>query len=161
MIGRVMAPFGIKGEVRVRPETDYPQRLAEVDTVCLELPGGREEMARPARVRLTPKGALVRFEGCRDRNDAERLRGAWVKIRPSMVPPLPEGEFYVHQILGLRAVTADGREIGEVTEVIRTGANDVYVAGGKMIPAVRKFIREISLEEGVMVVDLPPEEEAG
>ncbi len=154
-----MAPFGVKGEVRMRPETDFPQRLAELDAVCLELPGGREEVTRPTHVRLTPKGALVRFEGYRNRNDAERIRGAWVKIRPSMSPPLPKGSFYVHQILGLRVVTPEGRELGEVTEVIRTGANDVYVAGGRMIPAVRDFIREINLERGVIVADPPPEED--
>jgi len=152
-----MAPFGTRGEVRVRPETDFPERFVGLREVCLELPEGRAEMARVVQARITPKGALVQFEGCADRTQAEALRGAWVKIRLSMAIPLPEGSYYIHEIVGLRVLTEEGGDLGEVTEVIRSPANDVYVTETTMIPAVREVVREISLEKGTMTVALPPE----
>jgi len=142
----------------VRPETDFPERFARLEQVCLELRGGEERRVRVTRARVTPKGVLAQFEGCDGLAGAEELRGAWVKVRPSMAAPLPEGSYYVHQIVGLRVVTTDGRDLGEVTEVIQTAANDVYVVGEAMIPAVREFVREISLEKGVMVVEMPAED---
>ena len=157
MIGRVVAPFGTRGEVRVRPETDFPERFAGLREVCLELPDGRAEMGRVVQARITPKGALVQFQGCDDRAQAEELRGAWVKIRPSMAIPLPAGSYYIHEIVGLRVFTEEGRDLGEVTEVICSPANDVYVVGEVMIPAVRESVREISVEKGTMTVALPPE----
>lgn len=157
VIGRVTAPFGTRGEVRVRPETDFPQRFGELEEVCLELPDGEERRARVRKARVTPKGVLVSFEGYGDRDRADALRGAWVKVKPSMAVPLPEGSYYVHQILGLRAVTEDGRDLGEIVEVIRSGANDVYATPSAMIPATREVVREIDLEGGRIVVSLPPE----
>jgi len=160
VIGRVVAPFGTRGEVRVRPETDFPERFRQLEQVCLELPDGEERVVSVRRARLTPKGVLAWFEGCSDREAAESLRGAWLKVRPGMAVPLPEGSYYLHDIMGLRAVTEDGRDLGEITEVIRSPAHDVYVTGSTMIPAVREVVREIDLPGGRMVVALPPEEEA-
>ena len=158
VIGRVVAPFGTKGEVRVRPETDFPERFGKLEKVCLELPGGEERVVSVRRARLTPKGVLVWFEDCSDRQAAESLRGAWLKVRPGMAVPLPEGSYYLHEIMGLRVVTEDGRDLGEITEVIRSPAHDVYVTGSTMIPAVRQVVREIDVPHGRMVVALPPEE---
>lgn len=146
----------------MRLETDFPERFAGLREVCLELPDGRAEMAPVVEARVTPKGALVQFRGCADRAQAEGLRGAWVKIRPSMAIPLPEGSHYIHEIVGLRVFTEEGVEVGEVTEVICSPANDVYVVGEAlggqvMIPAVREFVKEISVEKGTMTVALPPE----
>jgi 16S rRNA processing protein RimM len=157
VIGRVTAPFGTKGEVRVRPETDFPERFGELEEVCLELHGGEERVARVLKARVTPKGVLLSLEGYEDRDRAGALRGAWLKVRPSMAVPLPEGAYYVHQVLGLRAATEEGRDLGEIVEVIRSGANDVYVTPSAMIPATREVVRKIDLEGGRMVVSLPPE----
>lgn len=158
VIGRVVAPFGTRGEVRVRPETDFPERFQQLEQVCLELPDGEERVVSVRRARLTPKGVLVWFDGCSDREAAESLRGAWLKVRPGMAVPLPEGSYYLHDIMGLRAVTEDGRDLGEITEVIRSPAHDVYVTSSTMIPAVREVVREIDLPGGRMVVALPLEE---
>jgi 16S rRNA processing protein RimM len=161
VIGQVVAPFGIQGEVRVRPETDLPERFAGLPRVCLELPSGEERVVGLRRARVTPKGVLLLLEGCQTRDQAIALRGAWVKIRESMAAPLGDGQYYVHQIIGLRAYTAEGRDLGEIIEVIRSPANDVYVTEAAMIPALREVVREIDLERGRMVVSLPPEEGPG
>ena len=158
VIGRVVGPFGTRGEVRVRPETDFPERFRRLEQVCLELPSGEERVVSVRRARLTPKGVLLWFDGFSDRKAAESLRGGWLKVRPSMAVPLPEGAHYLHEIMGLRVVTEDGRDLGEITEVIRSPAHDVYVTSSTMVPAVRHVVREIDVPHGRMVVALPPEE---
>ncbi len=155
VVGRVTAPFGTRGEVRVRPETDFPERFQKLGEVCLELPNGEERVVRVARARITPKGILVKLDGYDDRDAVEGLRRAFVKVKPSMAAPLPEGSYWIHEIIGLRAVTEEGRDLGEVTEVLRSPANDVYVTESAMIPAVREVVREIDLEKGRMIVALP------
>ena len=155
VVGQVTAPFGIKGEVKVRPETDLPERFAQLREVRLEFPTGEERPARIRHARVVPQGVLITFDGCRDRPGAEALRGAWVKIKQSMALPLPEGSYYLHQLVGLRVVTEDGRELGEITEVLKYPANDVYVTPQVMIPALQQVVRRIDLEEKLMVVSLP------
>jgi 16S rRNA processing protein RimM len=157
VIGQIVAPFGVRGQVKVRPETDDPGRFRLLKRVCLELASGEEQMARIERVQVTPKGVTMHLEGVRDRPQAEALRGAWVKIRESMALPLPEGSFYLHQIIGIRVYTEDDRDLGEITEVIQTPGHDVYVTPHAMIPALRQVVRQIDLEANRMVVALPPE----
>lgn len=159
VIGRVTAPFGVKGALRVRPETDFPERFGDLDEVCLELPTGEERSFSVRRARVTAKGVTLALVGCDDRDAAASLRGALVKIRQSMSAPLPEGSFWIHDIVGLRVVTEQGEELGEVTEVIRTPGNDVYVTPRTMVPAVREVVRKIDLEQGVIVIAPLPEEE--
>jgi 16S rRNA processing protein RimM len=94
---------------------------------------------------------VARLEGCDTRNDAEALRGAEVWIREDEAEPLPEGEYYVHEILGLRVVTEDGEVLGTVDEVIQTGANDIYRAGRFLIPATRDAVLRLDPAHGQIV----------
>jgi len=160
VIGRVTAPFGTKGEVRVKPETDFPERFGSLEEVCLELPDGEQRPCRVRQARITPKGIILSLAECRNRDQAAALRSAWVKIKPSMALPLAEGSYWIHQIVGLRVLTEDGEDLGEVTEVITSPANDVYVTPTAMIPALRQVVRTIDLEAGRMIVSLPPEYES-
>ncbi|MFB3882051.1 MAG: ribosome maturation factor RimM [Armatimonadota bacterium] len=161
VIGQVTAPFGIRGEVKVRPETDYPERFRDLKEVGLELPSGEQLRRRVASVRVRPKAILLRFAGCDSREAAERLRGAWIKIRRSQAVPLPENSYWVDDIIGMKVVTAEGEELGEVSEVIRAPGNDVYVTPRAMIPAVREVVTRVDLQQRLMVVSLPKEESAG
>jgi 16S rRNA processing protein RimM len=101
---------------------------------------------------------LLRLAGIGDRNAAESLRGLTIYLRAEEQEPLPEGVFYIHQIEGLRVVTEDGKELGKVSEILKTGANDVYVVvsdrGEVLLPAIPPVIREVRVEEGTMVVRL-------
>jgi 16S rRNA processing protein RimM len=159
-IGRVTAPFGTKGEVRVKPETDFPERFHSLEEVCLELSDGQQRQCRVRRSRITPKGIILTLAECQNRDQAAALRSAWVKIKPSMAVPLAEGRYWIHQIVGLRVLTEDGEDLGEVTEVISSPANDVYVTPTAMIPALRQVVRRVDLEAGRMIVCLPPEYES-
>ena len=160
VIGQVTAPFGTRGAVRVKPETDFPERFRDLQEVCLELPNGEERFFHVTEARITPKGILLGLAECQDRDQAGALRRSWVKVKPSMAVPLPEGRYWVDQIIGLRVFTEEGKDLGEITEVIRAPANDVYVTPSAMIPAVRQIVREIDLQGGRMVVSLPEEYES-
>jgi len=160
VIGRVTAPFGVKGAVRVKPETDAPERFGELQEVALELPSGQELRRGVRGARGTPKGVILELAGCDTREQAAGLRGAWIKIRQSMAIPLPKNSYWIHEIVGLRVVTMEGEDLGEVTEIIRAPGNDVYVTPRVMVPAVRQIVKEVDLAGGRLLVDLPPEDEA-
>jgi len=161
VIGQITAPFGIEGEVRVRPETDFPERFLGLEKVCIELPSGEQRQERVAAASIMPKGVRLRLACCDSRSAAEQLRGAWLKIKKSQAVALPEGSYWVHDIIGMKVVSDQGEDLGEVTEVIQAGGNDVYVTPKAMIPAVRQVVKKIDLQQREMVVSLPEEESAG
>jgi 16S rRNA processing protein RimM len=163
-IGRIVAPHGLRGEVRVRPETDFPQRFATLRRAFL-VRGGRAEPVTVAGARPHGQAVLLTLEGVADRDAAGALRGAAVAVERGAVVPLPAGAFYVFEIVGLRVRSEDGRALGIVTEVIRGPAHDVYAvrgAGGDvLVPAVRDVVRRIDCGAGEMIVALPAGLEAG
>jgi 16S rRNA processing protein RimM len=86
------------------------------------------------------------------------LVGEWVTVAEETTPPLPEGEFFHFQLLGLRVVSLQGEELGRITEIIQTGSNDVYLVSDDkdevLIPALAQVVRKVDLQAGVMVVEL-------
>ncbi|MFO7265202.1 MAG: ribosome maturation factor RimM [Limnochordales bacterium] len=161
-IGRVTAPHGVRGEVRVLPLTDFPERFRVVQRLFVRRPRAQApEERRVEQVRFHKQFVIVKLEGIDTRNDAETLRRALLQVAPDEVYPLPEGYYYVFQIVGLRVFDQDGRELGVVDDVWFTGANDVYVVKASdgreiLLPAVREFILRIDLESGRMDVRLLP-----
>lgn len=153
-MGRVLAPAGVRGEVRVEVSSGVPQRFAPGDVVYIE--GSRYQVRDRRHV---PGGMVVRFHGIDSRNAAEALRGKRVHVREKAVPPPPEDTYYYYQVLGMQVVTVEGEEVGAVTEILTTGANDVYVVRreGKetLVPAIADVVVEVDVERRRMVVDLP------
>lgn len=161
-IGLVTGAHGLRGELRVAILTDDPNRFALLDRVFV----GREDESPVSRavVGFRPhKGrALLRLEGCDDRTTAEALRGYLVQIPREEALPLEEGEYFEHQVLGLDVWTASGEHLGELVEIIYTGANDVYVVQPDetdghdiLIPALKGVVLEVDLDAAKMVVELP------
>jgi 16S rRNA processing protein RimM len=103
---------------------------------------------------------LVRFEEFDDRTFAQSLAGMVLTVPACDAPELPAGQYYVHQIEGLRVRSDDGRDLGVIAEVMQPGANDVYVVDGPLgellIPAIPDVVQRVDLSEGVMVVHCPP-----
>jgi 16S rRNA processing protein RimM len=155
-IGRVLRPHGVRGELLLETLTDFPEHLDLVDTVYLGEPAQPHPLAgaRRHRGRL-----LIRLAGCLDRDAAEAFRGQLVQIRQADVPPPPPGRYYQHQIIGLSVITDEGEALGDVAEILETGANDVYVVNGPsgevLLPALQSVIRQIDLEAKRMTVHLP------
>ena len=151
-LARIAKPHGLTGEVSVQVFTDFPERMAGSE-VFVDGPGG-DRLIRVETVRgLTGSRAILKLEGVADRDQAEKLRDSVLNVSRDRIPELPEGQYYDFQIVGLRVVTADGRDLGRITEVLRTGANDVYLTDQVLVPAVDRFIRSIDLERGAMVVE--------
>ncbi len=138
--------------------TDFPERLTTGRMVYVG------EMHRPLKIRnIRPgnKEIMIGFEGYPNPESTADLRNQLVYVPAVEVPALPEGEYYHHQLIGLRVVDKSNQPIGILKEIIETGANDVYVVqslqGNEiLLPAVEAFILEIDLERGEMRVS-PPE----
>lgn len=145
----------------MRVLTDYPDHLPQLDSVYLgDSPDDTAlEKHGLEAVRFNKDLALLSLAGCRNRNDAELLRDKVVMISIDQAAPLEEGEYYLFQLIGLRVV-ADQIEIGQIKEVLQTGANDVYVVhsdefGEVLIPAHDETILNIDFDAGVITMALP------
>jgi 16S rRNA processing protein RimM len=155
-IGEIVAPRGVHGEVKVRIDTDDPERFYALDTIYL---GDALTPFAVQRARLFKGQALLELEGINDRNQAERLRDTPVYVSIEDALPLGKDQYYYHQIEGLPTFTTEGERLGYVAEIIRTGSNDVYVIrGGEkeiLLPVIRGVIHDIDVEEGKIIVELP------
>jgi len=154
LIGMIVGAHALRGEVRVAPETDFPERFARLEMISVAPKGAAARLMKPvaARAHTGKSLVLLRLEGVEDRDTAEALRGATMHVRESDLTPLPEGRYYEFQVLGLTVVTEEGRDLGEIVDIIHTGANDVYETPVAMIPAIAQIVREVDLEGGRMVV---------
>jgi 16S rRNA processing protein RimM len=160
--GTVPTAHGIRGLVRLVLRTDFPERVVEAEQLTLRLPDGEVRSYRVERMEPYKEGLLAKLEGVDDRDAAEALRGAEVVARADELPELPEGEYYWHQLRGLTVVTTDGRRVGVIKDILRTGSNDVYVTQidrrreGPLIPAIPDVIERVDLQAGEVVIKPMP-----
>lgn len=109
---------------------------------------------------VRPQGfPMMLFAGYTNRTAAESLRGELIEVDADDLPELPDGEYYIDDLVGLEVVTVDGESIGRLAEVLETGANDVYVIrreGAKdvLLPAIPDVVREVDIAGGRMTVRL-------
>lgn len=154
-IGKIVAPHGVRGDVRVIPLTDFPERFTGLKKVLLE--DGKAltvEESRPNKQQY-----LLKFSGFNDRNAVEALRGKLLKVTREDLVALPAGHYYVFDIIGLDVFDEDGVFLGVVKDILATGANDVYIAekeGGQpiLIPAVKDVVKAIDLPGKRIIVKL-------
>lgn len=161
LLGQVLRPHGVRGELRINVLTSYPERI----TPGMEVYLGSDPEDSARAVRYIVEGArthlqylILDLEGVTDRNEADLLREQYVMVRLEDAVPLEEDEFYLFQALGLAVYTEDGEHLGEVTEVLETGANDVYVVHGErgeiLLPAIDDCVLDVDIEAGKMTVRL-------
>lgn len=161
LLGEILRPHGVRGELRVRILTDYPERIPTLEAVYI---GGGPSAAHITRyavehMRMHQGYGLLKLIGVDDRNQADLLRALFVMITLENAVPLEEGEFYLFQLIGLTVQTADGETLGTLRDVIETGANDVYVVqspqhGEVLLPAIPDVIVRTDIRAGVMIVNL-------
>ncbi len=158
-VGRIVAPHGVRGEVRVRLETDFPERFEGLRQAFV-VQAGRVVAIQITGRRPHRGGMLMTFAGVDTLDAAVRLRGAALAVSRSEAVPLGPGRYYLFEIVGLRVRTVDGRALGVVAEVMQGPANDVYVVRGDggeiLIPALRDVVRRVDPAVGEMVVVVPP-----
>jgi 16S rRNA processing protein RimM len=154
-VGIVVAAHGLGGDVRVQPTTDFPARLHELQTVWVAPAGKPATQARVRRVADHTSKSLMVFglKGVTTRGAAQDLVGAELQIELAQASELPADTYYEHDIIGLTVVTTEGLELGPITDVLRTGANDVYVTERCLVPAIADVVKEIDLAGGRMVIE--------
>jgi 16S rRNA processing protein RimM len=158
LLGRIHGAFGVRGEVKLESFTDPPAAILGYQPWCLRDAQGRERTLGGVRARETAKGLVATFPGIEDRDAAEALRGAEVHVERAKLPPPKPGEYYWVDLEGLRVANVDGVDLGTVSHMFSTGANDVLVARDgareRMIPFVEPdYVVAVDFEAGVVTVD--------
>ncbi len=155
VIGHVVRPHGIRGELRVTPDTDFPSRMPDLRAV-LFVKAGRVTPVHLDGVRPHGREFLIKARGIDSIDAANRWRGAEVAVLPTQVAPLSPGQHYVFEVVGLRVETEQGEVLGTVAEILRTGSNDVYVVRGTrgevLIPAIASVVITVDVPGGRLVV---------
>jgi 16S rRNA processing protein RimM len=154
-IGKVTRPHGIAGELKVQLAPEYAGALDGVKRIYLD----DDQPYRLRSYRYHQGAALIKLDGLETRNEAEALRGARIFVHIKDLPPLPVGQFYSHELIGLRVLRESGELLGELTEVLATGSNDVYVvqtgASELLLPALDSVVRALDVRARTMTVIVP------
>ncbi|WP_293728357.1 ribosome maturation factor RimM [uncultured Phascolarctobacterium sp.] len=156
VIGKIVAPHGVRGDIRILPLTEKPEQFLELDYLLLA--DGRRLTLKHAR--FHKRMVLATVAEINSMNEAELLRGQEVLINSDDLPELEEGQFYVADLIGLPVYDEQGAQIGTFKDALTTGSNDVYVIavpGAKdiLLPALKIYVKEINPEEKRIVVTLP------
>lgn len=162
ILGEILRPHGVRGEVRMKIITDYPERLKQMNAVYL----GKDPYSDDIRkidlisARLHQQYVLLTFKNYNDRDKADELRGLFVMIDLENAVPLEDGEYYLFELIGLNVQTHDGIPLGTLKEILETGANDVYIIdspkyGELLVPAHDETLVSIDFDDKVITVKLP------
>ena len=151
-IAQILSPWGIKGELKVEVATDFPQRFTPSSKVYVN--------RQPMTIDSTNwhKGkAIIKLNTIDSIEAAQRLQGKPIEIHHSQVNPLPEGQYYHFQLIGLEVLTTQGERLGTITEILTAESNDNYVVHGAkgeiLIPAIEDVVKSIDLKQGRMVIE--------
>lgn len=148
-VGRILRPHALAGELRVAAFSPTARNLQRGRPVFLS--GVRRVIMR---ARLDREAWILKLEGLSGRDEVESLRGEILEVPDREVIRDDDESYFVHEIVGLRVETVDGRELGTVRDVIQTGANDVYVVGGPggevLVPAISEVIETIDISGAVI-----------
>jgi 16S rRNA processing protein RimM len=152
IIGRIFAPWGIKGEIKAQVITDFPDRFAHGELVYVDGLPLEIEASRSHKQHLVLKLATVDT-----RQDAEKLRGKDLCIPGTSMRPLPEDEYYAFQLIDLDVITTEGKPVGRITDIMSTASNDVYVVNGESgeipIPAIDDVVKSVDLEKRQVMIE--------
>lgn len=157
-VGAITSTHGVRGEVKVFPTTDDPKRFKRLKDVILDT--GKEQIPMEIEgVKFFKQFVILKFKGFDNINDIERFKGKNLFVTRENAVRLRRDEYFIADLEGLSVFLEDGTEFGTLTEVIQTGANDVYTikmkAGGEvLIPAIKECVLSVDIEEGKMVIHL-------
>lgn len=151
-IGQVLAPWGIEGKVRVEVITDFPHRFAPSSQIYIN--------RKPMTIASTQwhKGkAIVKLDTIDSIEQAEKLQGQTIEIHHSQLQPLPEGQYYHFQLIGLEVWTTQGELLGKISQILSAESNDNYVVHGAkgeiLIPAIEDIVKSVDLDNGRMTIE--------
>lgn len=151
-VGRILAPWGVKGKLKAEVLTDFPQRFAPGTTVYIDQQPLTVESTEWRRDRV-----IIKLPTIDSIDAAEKFRGKLIEIPHSQITPLQEGQYYCFQLIGLAVWTTRGEFLGNITEILTASSNDSYVVSGArgeiLIPAIDDVIKSIDLAQGRMTIE--------
>ena len=151
-IGQILAPWGVKGKLKVEVVTDFPERFSPQATIYIN----RQPMAIDSTEWHRGK-AIIKLNTVDSIEEAQKLRGQPVEIPHSQLYSLPEGQYYHFQLIGLEVWTTQGELLGNITEILTAESNDNYVVkGGEgkiLIPAIEDVVKSIDLNKGRVIIE--------
>ena len=158
VVGKLRRPHGIHGEILMEILTDFQERIQPKVVLYV---GDVYEPLCVRSCRQHKQALLLAFDGYDDRDAVGELRNQYLHVRADDRPPLPDGEYYYHELIGLKVITEQGENLGILTKILETGANDVYVVTPEqgsdiLLPAIDPVILDVSLEQGMILVHLLP-----
>ena len=157
-IGQVLKPHSVRGEVRVRPITDLPERFTWLETVYVD--EKKPTLVEVESARFHKDMVLLKLAGYDSRESAQVLRGKILLVPENEAIPLEEGEYFLYQLEGVEVHTDEGVFLGKIERVIETGANNVFVVRGDekevLLPDTDEVVLEIDFDVNRMLVHLLP-----
>jgi 16S rRNA processing protein RimM len=159
-VGVITATHGVRGEVKVYPTTDDPGRFKDLESVILDT--GKEKIdLEVERVRFFKNMVILKFKGIDTLDDVMKYRQKSLLVTRENAVALEEDEYFIADLIGLSAVSDEGEELGRLTDVIQTGANDVYVISKKgakdlLVPAIKDCVKSVDIENGSITLHLLP-----
>ena len=163
-IGKCAKPHGLKGEIRVKAITDFPERFEQTEKVFAHQ---QKDPVRPLEiesVRENHGGYLIKFAGVDNITEAEKLRGFFLSVPDDELVELEEDEYWHWELEGLEVINPGGEVIGVLKEVVQSPAHDLYLveaSDGQVhwVPAVRQYVPDIDIEKGRITIILPEMDE--
>ncbi|ADL68984.1 16S rRNA processing protein RimM [Thermoanaerobacterium thermosaccharolyticum DSM 571] len=156
-VGKITSAYGVNGEVKVFPLTDHLDRFYDLDYVYIFEETGKTSL-NVETVRFIKNLVIVKFKEINDRNEAEKLKGKLIKIKRDNAVKLDDDEYFIKDLLNMKVYTDDQKELGILKDVLKTGANDVYVVKTDerdiLIPAIKDVIKKVDIKERKMTVHL-------
>jgi 16S rRNA processing protein RimM len=157
-IGKTIKPFGVKGEMKIEPMTDFPERFKDLNRVHLVSPAGKEIVCDIVSVRYAGESPLLVFSGFDSPEKARVLNGWFIKVPEESAVPLPDGQYYWYELIGMEVLSEGGEKLGAIVDIFETGSNDVYVMKrGRQevyLPATKEVIKRIDKKARQMVIHL-------
>ena len=151
-IGQILAPWGVKGKLKVKVITDFPQRFAPSSKIYIN----RQPMTIDSTEQHKGK-VIIKLNQIDTIEAAQRLRGQPIEIHHSQLYPLPEGQYYHFQLIGLEVWTTQGELLGNITEILTAESNDNYVVSGDkgeiLIPAIEDVVKSIDLDSRRITIE--------
>ena len=156
VVGQVTGSWGLRGDVKVQPQTDSAERFSAGSELHLD---GRPAIVESSR--SLKGGYVIRLTGVNDRTAADLIRGSLITVLEDEIAPLPDDTFYHFQLIDMQVFSDEGESLGAIVEILDTSANDVYVvrSDGKpdlLIPAIREIVLDVDVDAERMTVHLAP-----
>lgn len=159
-VGVITTTHGVRGEVKVFPTTDDPARFKKLKNVILDT--GREKIdLEVAGVKFFKNMVILKFKGIDDINDVEKYRKKSLYVTRENAVKLKKNEYFIADLIGLKVESDEGEDLGILSDVLQTGANDVYVLSKEgeddiLLPAIKECVKEVDIENGAILVHLLP-----